>query len=205
MMPSNITEEKSTIQLPKKHHDYVDGFDKVKSNTPPQHRPYDCPIDLQPGKEPPWGPIYNLSLTELEVLRAYIEKKLANGFIQLSRSPIGTTIFVVKKKDASHCLHVDCKGLNKVTMRIRYALPLISSPLESINGAKYFTKIDLRCVYNLFIFKLEMSRRPLFAQNTVILSILSCLLVLRTHKIVFQHREYDIFLYFLNIFLFTIF
>ena len=30
------------------------------------------------GKEPPWGPIYNLSPTELEVLREYIDKNLNN-------------------------------------------------------------------------------------------------------------------------------
>ena len=39
MKPSNIIEDKSTIQLPKKYHDYVDVFDKVKANTLPQHRP----------------------------------------------------------------------------------------------------------------------------------------------------------------------
>ena len=40
-------------------------------------------------------------------------------------------------------------GLNKITMRNRYALPLISSLLERVNGAKFFTKIDLRGAYNL--------------------------------------------------------
>ena len=48
------------------------------------------------------------------------------------------------KKDGSLCLVIDYRGLNKVTIRNRYALPLISSLLERINGAKFFTKIDLR-------------------------------------------------------------
>ena len=125
--PSNITKEKSTIQLPKKYHHYADVFDKVKASTLPHHRPYDCPIDLQPGKEPLWRLIYNLSSIELEVLRAYIEENLANRFTRHSKSLVGAPIFFLKKKDGSFRLVMDYRGLNKVTIRNRYALPLISS------------------------------------------------------------------------------
>ena len=137
------------VQLPKKYTEFSDVFDKVKANRLPEHRPYDCPIDLQPGKDPPWGPIYNLSPTELEVLQEYIDENLANGFIQHSRSPAGAPIFFVKKKDDWIRLVVDYRGLNKVTIRNRYALPLISSILERLSGAKFFTKLDLRGAYNL--------------------------------------------------------
>ena len=109
---SDTIKVESTVQLPKKYHHYADVFDKVQANTLPHHRPYDCPIDLQPGKEPPWGPIYNLSPTELEVLRTYIEENLENGFIRHSKSPAGP-IFFVKKKDGSLRLVVDYRGLNK--------------------------------------------------------------------------------------------
>ena len=44
---------------------------------------------------------------------------------------------------------MDYRGLNKVTIQNRYALPLISSLLERLSGAKYFTKLDLRGAYNL--------------------------------------------------------
>ena len=69
--------------------------------------------------------------------------------IRHSKSPAGAPIFFVKKKDGSLRLVVDYRGLNKVTIRNRYALPLISSLLERINGARFFTKIDLRGAYNL--------------------------------------------------------
>ena len=59
-MPSS-NPQKSQVVLPIKYQEFVDVFDKVKASRPPEHRLYDCPIDLQPGKEPPWGPIYNLS------------------------------------------------------------------------------------------------------------------------------------------------
>ena len=34
------------VQLPKKYTEFSDVFDKVKANRLPEHRPYDCPIDL---------------------------------------------------------------------------------------------------------------------------------------------------------------
>ena len=147
--PFSISKDKVDIPLPKKYQEYADVFDKVKASTLPVHRRYDCPIDLQPGKEPPWGPIYNLSPSELEVLRTYIDENLTNGFIRHSKSPTGAPIFFVKKKDGSLRLVVDYRGLNKVTIRNRYALPLISTLLERISGAKYFTKIDLQGACNL--------------------------------------------------------
>ena len=99
--PSSNIKEDSLVQLLAKYHPYADVFDKVKAGTLPHHRPYDCPYDLKPGTEAPWGPIYNLSPTELEVLRAYIEENLASGFIRHSKSPAGAPIFFVKKKDGS--------------------------------------------------------------------------------------------------------
>ena len=77
-----------------------------------------CPIDLQPGKEPQWGAIYNLSPTELEVLRECIDENLAHGFIRHSKSLVGAPIFFVKKKDGSLRLVVDYRGLDKVTISV---------------------------------------------------------------------------------------
>lgn len=136
-------------QVPEKYKEFQDVFDKVKASRLLEHRPYDCPIDLQEGAQPPWGPIYGLSPIELQTLREYIDENLANGFIRHSRSPAGAPIFFVKKKDGSLRLVVDYRGLNKITIRNRYSLPLISSLLEQMNGAKYFSKIDLRGAYNL--------------------------------------------------------
>ena len=72
-----------------------------------------------------------------------------DNIIQHSRSPAGAPIFFIKKKDGSLRLVMDYQGLNKVTIRNRYALPLISSLLEHLSGAKFFTKLDLRGAYNL--------------------------------------------------------
>ena len=191
----------STIQLPHKYNDFADVFDKEKANILPEHRPYDCPIDLQPGKDPPWGPIYNLSPTELEALRQYIDENLANGFIRHSKSPAGAPIFFVKKKDGSLRLVVDYRGLNKVTIRNRYALPLISSLLEQISGAKFFTKIDLRGAYNLVRIRPGDEWKTAFRTRYGHFEYTVMPFGLTNAPAVFQHMANDIFRDFLDIFL----
>ncbi len=44
-----------------KYEEYRDVFEKKNADTLPQHRPYDCGIELQEDAQPPFGPIYSLS------------------------------------------------------------------------------------------------------------------------------------------------
>jgi len=48
---------------------------------------------------------------------------------------------------------MDYRGLNKVTIKNRYLLPLISRLLDQLGQAKIHTKIDLRGAYNLIRIK----------------------------------------------------
>ena len=72
-------------------------FQKKNANILPEHRPYDCVIDSEDGAQLPFGPIYNLSQTELAESRNYIDKNLAKNFIHHSKSPAGAPILFVKK------------------------------------------------------------------------------------------------------------
>ena len=91
-------------------------FEKKNADRLPEHRPYDCPIDLKDGACPPFGPIYGLSKPELKTLKIYIEENLAKGFIRHSKSPAGSPILFVKKKDGTLRLCIDYRGLNRVTV-----------------------------------------------------------------------------------------
>jgi hypothetical protein len=131
------------------YHDFKDVFEKKNADILPEHRPYDCAIELQDGAQPPFGPIYNLSQTELAALREYSDENLSKNFIQHSKSLVEAPILFVKKKNESLRMCVDYRGLNKVTTKNRYPLPLILGLLEQLGSAKIFTKIDLRCAYDL--------------------------------------------------------
>jgi hypothetical protein len=43
---------------------------------------------------------------------------------------------------------VDYRGLNKITIKDRCPLPLISETLDRLVGAAYYTKLDLREAYH---------------------------------------------------------
>ena len=138
------------VQIPPEYQDLAEVFSETRANTLPPHRgQLDHPITLEEGAKPTYGPIYNLSETELSVLKSYIEEHIEKGFIRPSTSPFGAPVLFVKKADGSLRLCVDYRALNRMTIKNRYPLPLIAELLDRIVGAKYFTKIDLRSAYNL--------------------------------------------------------
>ena len=136
-------------RLPESYHDLVEVFSKSESEKLPAHRPYDISIDLMEGKQPTWGPLYNLSENELTVLKDYIEESLRKGHIRPSNSPCGAPVLFVKKKDGSLRLCVDYRALNAITVRDRYPLPLIDNLIDQLRVAVIFTALDLRGAYNL--------------------------------------------------------
>lgn len=82
-------------------------------------------------------------------MRQYIEEELVKGFIRPSTSPASAGFFFVQKKDGGLRPCIDYRALNDRTVKFRYPLPLVPSALELLRSAKYYTKLDLRCAYNL--------------------------------------------------------
>ena len=62
--------------------DFADVFSKESAAELPERSDIDeNAINLELGKQPPYGPIYSQGPVELETLQTYIETNLANGFI----------------------------------------------------------------------------------------------------------------------------
>ncbi|KAL0187931.1 hypothetical protein M9458_015030 [Cirrhinus mrigala] len=135
--------------VPKEYLDLKEVFSKSRAASLPPHRPYDCAIDLMPGTSPPKGKLYSLSAPEREAMEKYISDSLAAGFIRPSSSPTGAGFFSVGKKDGSLRPCIDYRGLNNITVKNTYPLPLMSSAFERLQGASVFTKLDLRNAYHL--------------------------------------------------------
>lgn len=133
--------------LPEGLRDLEDVFSNEEAGRLPPFKPGDHAIELD-GQDPPYGPIYNLSQRELEVLRVYLDDAKSKGWIRESVSPAGAPILFVPKRDGGLRLCVDYRGLNKVTVKNRHPLPLISETLDRLQGAKRFTKLDLKDAYH---------------------------------------------------------
>ena len=98
--------------------------------------------------DPPSLPLYPLNEVQLAALRAYLTEGVKLGRIRPSRSPAGTPVLFVPKKDGGLRLCVDYRGLNKVTIKDKTSLPLIAETLDRFQGAKRFTKLDLKDAYH---------------------------------------------------------
>ncbi len=55
----------------------------------------------------------------------------------------------MKKKEGSLCPCIDYRGLNNIKVKNTYHLPLMSAAFEHLQGASFFTKLDLRNAYHL--------------------------------------------------------
>lgn len=141
-------------QIPAAYKEYEALFrEGPRTEALPRHQPWDHEIPIEPGKEPTFGPIYQLSEKELKVLKEYIKENLEKGFIRPSSSPAASPILFVPKKDGSLRLCVDYRQLNSITIKDRYALPLVGELHDRLQGATIFTSLDMRGAYNLIRMK----------------------------------------------------
>ena len=141
------------LRIPTEYQAFTRVFSKKKVNELPAHGMHDHVINLEGTGDPPFGPLYNLSGNKLKVLQDYLADNLVKGFIQASTSPLGVPILFVKKKDGTLQLCVDYQGLNHLTWKNRYPLPLINEVLDWLVSVKVYTKLDIRSAYNLIQIK----------------------------------------------------
>ncbi|KAL0448841.1 UNVERIFIED_CONTAM: Transposon Ty3-G Gag-Pol polyprotein [Sesamum latifolium] len=113
----------------------------------PPHREVDFTIETLPGVAPISIAPYRMAPVELQELKKQIEEFLEKVFIRQSTSPQGAPVLFVKKKDGSMRLCVDCRQLNRVTVKNKYPLSRIDNLLDQLKGATTFSKINLRSRY----------------------------------------------------------
>ncbi|KAJ0524657.1 putative nucleotidyltransferase, Ribonuclease H [Helianthus annuus] len=127
--------------------DYSDVFPEELPGLPPD-REVEFTIDLIPGAEPISKAPYRMAPLELKELKEQLQELVERGFIRPSVSPWGAPVLFVKKKDGSMRLCIDYRELNKITIRNRYPLLRIDDLFDQLQGAKFFSKIDLRSGYH---------------------------------------------------------
>ena len=88
-------------------------------------------------------PAYHLGVNEAHEVEQQLRKLVHQGFIKPSRSQWASPVLLVKKKDGSMHMCIDYRGLNAFTINNKYPLPLIDEVFDQLNGARYFTKLDL--------------------------------------------------------------
>ena len=62
-------------------------------------------------------------------------------------SPAGVPILFASKKDGELRLCIDYRGLNKVTWKNRYLIPLINEIIDRVVSTKIYMKLNLQNTY----------------------------------------------------------
>ncbi|UYV74973.1 hypothetical protein LAZ67_12001943 [Cordylochernes scorpioides] len=95
-------------------------------------------------EEPQFQINENLAYTEKEQLKQVLER---DGIIRPSSSPWSFPVILVKKRDGKYRFCVDYRKLNDVTVKDVYPIPRIDEVLDTLQGSKYFSAIDLKSGY----------------------------------------------------------
>ena len=82
-----------------------------------------------------------------EEVRKHLNEMIEVGGIHKSNSPWASAVVLVRKKDGSLRFCIDLRCLNARTIKDAYSLPRIEETLDCLNGAKYFTSLDLKSGY----------------------------------------------------------
>ena len=134
--------------VPPAYHKYLKLFSKKASERFPEPRPYDHEIHLKADFKPIRQSPYSLNPAQMELAKTFVDENLKKEYIVHSKSPMASPLFFVEKKDGASHPCQDYRKLNEGTIKDAFLLPNIQDLLRDLQGAKYFTKLDIRWGYN---------------------------------------------------------
>ena len=91
---------------------------------------------------------YPVAMKHYQWVKEEINKLLEAGVIRNSHSSWSAPIIVVPKGDGGKCLVIDYRAFNKVTRKFVWPMPKVEDIFSQLNGAKYFSTLDLRTRYH---------------------------------------------------------
>ena len=93
-------------------------------------------------------PLRRHPVAQLGIIDRQVEDMLASNLIEPAVGPWASNVVLVKRKDGQFRFCVDYRSVNSCTYKDAYPLPNIGVCLDALNGASWFTTLDLRAGYH---------------------------------------------------------
>ena len=136
--------------VPECFHEHLSVFDYEESKRLPPHREqFDHRIKLlKDARLPKTERLRRTSTEELQAIRDWLRENLSKGWLEASSADYASPILLVKKPGGGIRVCIDYRGLNHITERDRYPLPLIADIMGRVRGARIFTKLDIIAAFH---------------------------------------------------------
>ncbi|KAL8442643.1 hypothetical protein Emed_007225 [Eimeria media] len=115
----------------------------------PARRIIDHKIPTVPDKLPPKGPIYQMDNRMKLAMKTELGKLAAKGYITITSSPYAAPCMLVPRKSdkpgdpEQFRLVINYQELNKISVSSEQPIPNITTIMEQLQGARYFTIMDM--------------------------------------------------------------
>ena len=146
-----LTLENVKKKLSKKYHDFLNVFDRSKTDELPPHRECDHKLKFIDGADKaklPRSRIYLISNPKLKQIKKYLNEYLKKDFIVPSQALFASLILFAEKPNNDLRFYVDYRRLNQIIKRNRYSIPLIDEILIRIQSYKYMTRLNIIAAFN---------------------------------------------------------
>jgi hypothetical protein len=131
-----VIDSKSVISS--KYHDFLNVFFKEKADILSSHRKHDHRIKLEKDHESDheYSSLYNLSESELQLIKKYLKEHLDKDFIESSTAFYVSFILFAKKSDEELRFCVNYRKLNAIIKKNRYSISLIAETIARLFKTK---------------------------------------------------------------------
>jgi len=135
-------------------------FDKTIEH-PPSRGEHDHSIPLLQGTQLPNFHPYRYPFVQKNEIEQIIKEILEASVIPPNAIPYSSLVVMVLKKYDEWCMCLEYRTLNKLTIKDKFSTPIVDDLLDEMNGANFFTKMDLHFGYHqIWMKEVDIPKTP---------------------------------------------
>ena len=108
--------------------EFHDAFEEPKGLPPKRALDHNIPLKVN-AKPMNWRPYRYPYFQKIEIEKM-VKEMLQASIIQLSHNPFASLVLLVQKKDGSWRLCIDYRGLNDITVKDKFPIPLMEDLMD---------------------------------------------------------------------------